>query len=309
MEGPCFDEGAGEVDRGHLSFRDPKLALVEFGSEEETVAFDASDGGMIPGRDGFTDLGFSFFDVLDEVFRDDRLHDCEGGGAGEGVAAVGRAVTAGAEEGGVLIRNPKASDGESTAHSFGPGDGVGLDVGSDGFPAVDFAGPPEAGLDFIQEQEKVVLFSQGGETFEKFLGGDIHSAFALDGFDKEGCRFVGDGGFGGREVIKIGINEAREKWSEAAVDFSLCSGRHCSDGSTVETFAEGDDFVSVAFGSKSPCEFDQAVVGFRAGVGKEDLSGLADNAFDKKLGEVGLIVSGIEIRAVHERLRLVGDRF
>lgn len=184
-----------------------------------------------------------------------------------------------------------------------------MDVGSDGFPAVDFAGPPEAGLDFIQEKEKVVLFSEGGETFEKFLGGDIHSAFALDGFDEEGCRFVGDGGFGGREVIKVGINEAREKWSEAAVDFSLCGGRHCSDGPAVEAFAEGDDFVPFAFGSKSPCEFDQAVVGFRAGVGKEDLSGLADNAFDKKLGEVCLIVSGIEIRAVHERLRLVGDRF
>ena len=295
VEGPCFDEGDGEEDRGHLSFRDAELALVEFGSQKETVAFDASDGGMIPGRDGFTDLGFSFFDVLDKVFRDDCLHDREGGGAGEGVAAVGRAVTAGAEEGGVLFRNPKASDGEATAHSFGPGDGVGVDVGSDGFPAVDFASPPEAGLDFIQEKEKIVLFSEGGETFEKFLGSDIHSAFALDGFDEEGCRFVGNGGFGGREVIKAGVYEAREERTEALMDFSLCGGRHCSDGPAVEAFAEGDDFVPVAFGSKSPCKFDQPVVGFRARVGKEDLSGLANNVFDKKLGEVGLFVSGIEI--------------
>ena len=309
MEGSCFDEGNGEVDRGHLSFRDVDLVLVEFGSKEETVAFDASDGGMIPSRDGFTDLGFSFFDVLGEVFRDDRLHDREGGGAGESVAAVGRAVTAGAEERCVLLRNPKASNGEPAAHSFGPGDSVGLDVGSNGFPAVDFAGPPEAGLDFIQEKEKVVLFGEGCKTFEKFLGGDIHSSFALDGLDEEGCRFVGDGIFGGNEVIKVGVNEAREERAEALVNFSLCGGRHCSDGPSVEAFAEGDDFVPVAFGSESPCKFDQPVVGFRAGVGKEDLSGLADNAFDKKFGEVCLFVSGIEIRAVHERLRLIGDRF
>ena len=38
VEGPCFDEGDGEVDRGHLSFRDAELPLVEFSSQEETVA-------------------------------------------------------------------------------------------------------------------------------------------------------------------------------------------------------------------------------------------------------------------------------
>ena len=67
MKGAGFDEGYGKVNRGNLAFRDVELALVEFGTEEEALAVDAGDGGVIPSRNGFADLGFPFFDVFDEV--------------------------------------------------------------------------------------------------------------------------------------------------------------------------------------------------------------------------------------------------
>ena len=149
VEGAGFDEGDGEVDRGQFAFRDVEFTLVELGSEEESDAINAGDGGVIPGGYGVADLLFSLFDVFNEVFGDDRLHNGERCRAGEGISSIGGAMTAGAEKRSVFFADPESTDGKSSAHAFGPGDGVGLDVGCDGFPAVDFSGPTEAGLDFV----------------------------------------------------------------------------------------------------------------------------------------------------------------
>ena len=109
-----------------------------------------------------------------------------------------------------------------------------------------------------------MFFGECGEAFEEFLGGDIYATFALNGLDKESDRFVGDGGFGGFEVIEVGVNEAGKERAEAVVDFPLCGGGHRADGPAVKALVEGDDFVPSAFVAKSPRELDEAVVGFRA---------------------------------------------
>ena len=44
---------------------------------------------MIPALDDLSDLGFSCFDVLGKILRDNSFDDRLGGGAGEGVASIG----------------------------------------------------------------------------------------------------------------------------------------------------------------------------------------------------------------------------
>lgn len=161
------------------------------------MASDFGDGGVVPAGDSFADLGFAGFDVGGEVFGDDGCDDGFGGGAGEGVAAVGRAVAAGAEEGGVFFGDPESADGEAAAHPFGPGDGIGDEAGGDGVVAVEVAGSAEAALDFVEEEEEVFFLSEGGEALEEFFCHDVDSAFALDGFEEEGDGLFAEGGFDG----------------------------------------------------------------------------------------------------------------
>ena len=207
----------------------------------------------------------------------------------------------------MLFGDPKRADGEAAAHAFGPGDAIGLEAGGDGVEAVEVAGSAEAALDFVEQEEEVVFLSEGGEAFEEFPGGDIDAAFALDGFDEEGCGLVGEGSFDGVEIIEVDVFKPGEKGIETIVDFGLRGGRHGTDGAAVEGFVEGDDFVSFGGLAKSPGELEESVVGFGAGVGEEDFAGLLHDFLYDEFGKIGLRSDVVEIRAMHQRGRLCCD--
>jgi len=290
-----FQEDVTEVDGESFSIGDFQGTGVETEAEEEAVTADFGDRGVLPAGDGFADLFFALLGVGGEIFRNDRFDDRLGGRAGEGVAAVGRAVAAGAEEIGVFFGDPESSDGEAAAHALGPRNGIGDEAGGDGVVSVEVAGAAEAGLHFVEEEKEIIFPGEGGESFEECAGHGIDSAFALDGFEKEGDGLIGEGGFDGVEIVGIDVNESGEEGVEALVDFSLGGGGHRADGAAVKRLVEGDDFVTTGGLSETPREFNKPVVGFGAGVGEEDFAGMGHDFLHDEFGEVGLVGDMIEV--------------
>ena len=95
-EEAIVEEDSAEVDGGELAFRDVEFGGVEADAEEEAVAADLGDGGVVPACDGVADLGFARFNIGGEVLGNDGFDDGDGGGTGEGIATIGGAVAAGA---------------------------------------------------------------------------------------------------------------------------------------------------------------------------------------------------------------------
>ena len=70
------------------------------------------------------------------------------------------------------------ADGEAAAEGFGGGENIGNDaVMLIGEP---FAGASDAGLDFVEDQQGVVLVAEGAGGFQIRLVGGVDAAFALD---------------------------------------------------------------------------------------------------------------------------------
>lgn len=216
-------------------------------------------------------------------------------------------MAAGAEEGGVLLRDPEGTNGEAAAHAFGPRDGIGGQPRSDRFKTIEIAGSAKARLDFIEEEKQVVFAGQPGQAFEKFPGHWIHPTFALDRFDQKGHRFVVEGGFDGLEIVGLEVAETRQEWVEALADLGLSGGGHGADGAAVERLVEGDDFVSSGRLAEASGQLDQSVVGLGSGVGKEDFTGAGEDFFHDELREVGLTGNVVEVGAVHQGVALPGD--
>ena len=95
---------------------------------------------------------------------------------------------AGTESSAGLFRDEEAAHGQTASDAFGKGDTVGLDVVV--LEREERAGPADAGLDFIDEQEPVVLFAVFGDRLHVLLVEDVDAAFALDQFHHDGADRV-----------------------------------------------------------------------------------------------------------------------
>lgn len=85
------------------------------------------------------------------------------------------------------IIDPEGTDGHAAAHTFGPRNAVGLNVGgTEGTPAHHFTKAAEAALHLIEQKQKVGAPTEASNAFEKFWSSRIDAAFALDGFEENG---------------------------------------------------------------------------------------------------------------------------
>lgn len=115
-----FQKHGAQVDGRGLVRGNVESLEIEADPNEETVAPDFGDGGVVPACDGFPDLSGAGFDVFNEIFPDDGFDDRFGSGSGEGVASIGGAMAARSEKGSVFFVHPKGTDWESAAHALGP---------------------------------------------------------------------------------------------------------------------------------------------------------------------------------------------
>src|SRR5579872_4624363 len=113
----------------------------------------------------------------------------ESGGAGDGIASEGGEMVAGFEGSGDFGAGGEGAQGESVGDAFG-GD---QDVGDDSvvLDGKHFAGAGEAGLDFVGDEEDVVLVEDFLYFFEIILWRNNDSAFAHHRLGDEGRHVAG----------------------------------------------------------------------------------------------------------------------
>ncbi len=108
---------------------------------------------MVPCGDGADDVCAEGGGGGAEIEAFDFGEDGEGDCAAEGVAAVGGAMGAGAEDvaegemvggGDWAVADPDGTEREAAGDALGPADGVRGEVWGDGFPAAPMAGAAEA---------------------------------------------------------------------------------------------------------------------------------------------------------------------
>jgi hypothetical protein len=223
-------------------------------------------------------------DVIAEIFLSDDLKDPEGDGAAEWIATVGGSVGAWSEQVGEiqamgLAADPECADGESTAEGFGHGDAIWKELISagqafeDSLEALEASGTEVAALNTVEEEEQAVLVAEIPEAGEILGGGWGNPALALDSLDQNGSGGRGDGVGGGIEIIEGDMAEAGDERAESLFDLVLPGGGDASESPTVERIESGDDFESALGIAEATSEFEEAFVGFGAGVAEEDLAG------------------------------------
>lgn len=271
---------------------------------EAADRFHAVGMGGGDASEALDEIGAGFAGVLQEILPFDDAEGRQGGGAGQRRAAEGRGVVAGLEDVGEGGGGGGGADGEAAAEGLGHGKGVGLDVVV--LPAEPAAGAPDAALDFVAEQEQSALVAELAEAAHEFGGGGEDAAFALDGFDEDGGGLGGEGRADGVEVVEVGVGEAGDQGLEPVLVLRLAGGGHRGEGASVEGIAHGDDAELALGGAPFAGEFEEAFVGFGAGIAEEDLAAETGDFGDFR-GEAGLDFVDEEVGAVHEAGGLVAD--
>src|SRR5579872_3859057 len=126
-----------------------------------------------------------------EIFFLHEIDVGEGGGAGDGIASEGGKMIAGFENSGDFGAGGEGAQGESVCDAFG-GD---QDVGDDSvvLDGKHFAGAGEAGLDFVGDEEDVVLVENFLYFFEIVWRRTNDAAFAHDRLGDECSHVAGSG--------------------------------------------------------------------------------------------------------------------
>ncbi len=300
--GECgLDDGAG-------------VGGVEFDAQEEASAADLLDFAGIFERGECFDDAFAFLGGLGgEVFLFEDVEDGGGDGGADRVAAEGAAVGAGLEERGEAGFGEHAGDGDAAAERFAEGHDVGDDP-----PAVAVvvelvsevgAGTSAAGPDFIEDEGEVVLIAEGANAGEEVGIGDVDAALALDGFDEYGAGLGIDGVLESGEVVVGDVGEAGDEGSESCLIVGGGGGGKGAEGSSVETFEEGDDFewgvVGGGVGGGEASELDGGFVGFGAGVAEEGAA--VESLGLEMLGEADLGLGVKLVAGGPEGVGLPGD--
>ena len=181
--------------------------------------------------------------ALEQVDRRER------GGAGDRVAAVGRAV--GARAPGLEQLGP--GDHRAERHARGDALGRQQDVRLDA-PVLDrphLAGPAGARLDLVGDQQDPVLVADLAQALEEAVLGDDVAALALDRLDDDRRDLVGRGELVEQDLVEPAqvldpavrrVEDARQQRPEAGVVLRLRGGqRDRAVGPAVERAEERDD--------------------------------------------------------------------
>ena len=125
----------------------------------------------------------------------------------------------------------EGAEGDTTAERFAEDESVGLDAGAGvGEP---IAGAPEAALDFVEDEEGVVLVGEAAGFDEERIVEDVDAAFAKDGLDEDGGRLVGDSRAKLLEVVAVDEGDVGEAGTEVEAIFFLAGDGERSVGTAV----------------------------------------------------------------------------
>ncbi len=188
------DEAAfeGKVNDLRAKFLGRDLApavLDELHADHQADAAHVTDGGMarhdlVQGVEGVLPDGGGIFQVL--IF--DQVDGGKGSRAGHGVAAKGVAVRT-ARPGHDGITGDADTHGHAGGDALGNGDDIRFDVKMLDRPPL--AGASHAALDFVGDEQDVVLVAQFAQGGEEPGGRNDVAALALDGLDQDAGNLIG----------------------------------------------------------------------------------------------------------------------
>lgn len=263
-------------------------------------------------------------DLGGEAFEDglvaEDLEAGEGGGAAELAAGVAVTVEEGAAFGGIAeeavedaLGGEGGGEGEVAAsEAFGEAE----EVGGDAFllAGEHSAGAAEAGHDFVEDEEDVVLMAPVVEAFEHALGPEAHAGSALDeGLDDDGGG-AGEVVWGqGGEGVEAGDgDDAVAEVIAAAFEEGDAAEAGGTEGVAMVGAVEGDEGVALRTAVLLPVLEGHADGGFDGGgavVGEEGAGDFAaGEEIDEFFGEAdGGLVGEAEEGGVGDAAELVDD--
>ena len=172
-----------------------------------------------------------------------------------------------------LLPHQACADGQSAAQSLGGRHDVGMDL--EIHVAVQLAGTAVAGLDFVNDEGDVLFMAQLVSGLQEFLVQRQHAALALDGLHHDAGHLIFlDALFQCLDIVGRHMDKAGSQGLEQLMEMILSGSRQGGQGTAMEAVYQRHDGITVRpllLGGILSCHLDGAFVGFRAGVGEEDL--------------------------------------
>ena len=137
---------------------------------------------------------------------------------------------------------------------------------------------------------------------------DAHSAFALDRLDQETRSLRTDRRLGFVEIVEFDIFETGKQRQEARVELFLIRSTDRAHRAPVKGVAEGDNLEPVRIAAVlviGAHRLDRAFDRFGTRIGEEHRIG--ESEIDKALRQMLALRAAIEVRDVHQGLRLARD--
>ena len=133
------------------------------------------------------------------------------------------------------------------------------------------AGPADAGLHFIEDQQQAVLVAQRTQRAQEAVVRRHDTGLALDRLQHDGHRALCDQGLDRVQVVQRRLRKARHLGFEKAIPARLAAGRHRCERASMKAVHERDDLEGAVAMHLTPLarQLDRAFVGLGAARAKE----------------------------------------
>lgn len=217
------------------------FGVFDFNAEHESQAADVGNAAELSFEFGefLEDVVALDADVVNDVFLAHDIERCACGGCGEWVSAESGSVHSRREDIGVVLSDLEDTHWDAVCDGFCDGECVRFD--SEALECEPRSCTRHAALDFVCEEEEVVLVTELSDARDEVAGCGDDAAFALDGFEHDCDGFVSDCVFDGFQVIEGCEGEALQVWSESFAVFSASSSGESAERTAVEGVVHADD--------------------------------------------------------------------
>ncbi len=168
---------------------------------------------------------------------------------------------------------------------------------------------PHSCLDFVENQENILLRAELPQILQIGLIGDMHASLTLDRLQHDRGRLVRHERFDRRKIVEGRIDKPRNERLKAFLHFFLAGRRQRRHRAAVERVLHRDDLEpvrTVLLMPVAPRQLDRRFVRLRAAVAEKDPVGA--RMIDQHLGESDLRLGVVEIRHMDQLRRLALDR-
>ena len=174
---------------------------------------------------------------------------------------------------------------------------------------VQVAGTPGTALDFIEDQQRIVLVTQLTQSFEECLLAGDDAALALQRLDDDRAGVIAHQLAHGVEIVEFGVLDTARNRPEALGILGLATDADGEEGAAMEGLTEGDDLVLLlAMGvvGETTRQLERGLVGLTTGGAEVDLVG--EGALGQRLGQRQCRLVGVDIGQVPDLVGLVLER-